>query len=151
MTQTPQIKDFMTPSPATVSTRTSLREARWQMRNLRVRHLPVVDSGELVGILSDRDLKSAGYHLGEAADSCLVGEIMTPEPVTVAPGSSLMSAVKLMVERHIGSVIVADGTAHVLGIFTAIDALRVFASLFDDTQVGEAMAPGFYSSFGIEA
>jgi acetoin utilization protein AcuB len=148
---TPQIKDFMTRSPFTVVSRTSLREARWQMRRARVRHLPVVEDGKLVGILGDRDIKSAGFHLGEAADTCLVSEIMAPEPQTVRPEISLMTVVKMMADRKIGSVIVVDEQEKIQGIFTAIDALRFFSSVFSDAQVSEAMAPGFYSSFGIEA
>jgi acetoin utilization protein AcuB len=145
------IKDFMTTAPITIPTTASLEEARRVMREHRIRHLPVVNARRLVGILSDRDIKSAAYHLAEDFAFCRVEDAMEPNPIAVTPDTSLMTAVKLMADRKVGSVIVTGPNERIEGIFTAIDAMRVFASVFNDEQVSEAMAPGFYSSFGIES
>jgi CBS domain-containing protein len=106
------------------------------MRLGRIRHLPVVDDGQLVGIVSQRDLfrgalaRALGY--GAHAQQKLLGqllvkEVMTNDPVTIAPDAPLAEAARLMLERKIGCVVVVEG-GRVVGILTESDFVKRFAS-----------------------
>ncbi len=85
-----------------------------------IRHLPVMAHGELVGIVSDRDLRRAAG-LGWRDDRS-VEDLMTRDVVTLEPGSRLSAAVRLMVEGKISALPVLEGN-DLAGILTTSDAL----------------------------
>jgi CBS domain-containing protein len=102
-----------------------------------LRHVPVVENGELVAIVSQRDLFKAmmsstmGY--GEKAQqaylrSVRVKEIMSSPVVTVAPDTALGEAASLMVQMGVGCLPVVDGST-LVGIVTKTDLLRYLHSL----------------------
>jgi acetoin utilization protein AcuB len=120
---------------ATDSLRTVLRE----LTEADVRHLPVVDSGALVGIVSDRDLR-------EVAPSALdtverpeesarilarpVSELMASDVVAVNPTDDLIEAIDLMIEHRIGAVpVVETGSSALVGIVSYVDVLRTARDL----------------------
>jgi acetoin utilization protein AcuB len=123
MKQMPQIQKFMTPMPQTIGRDISIEIALTMMRHHRIRHLPVQDGGKLVGILTDRDLKVATAF----ADShqLTVEEVMTPDPYTTTPEASLDQVVFEMAEHKYGCAIIQQENGKVVGIFTAVDGLRV--------------------------
>ena len=90
-----------------------------------IRHLPVVDGGRVVGVLSDRDLRMAVIgHPDETA----VSDVMTEDPLTVAPDAPVENAARLLVERNIGCLPVVDD-GELVGILTGSDLLRSFVEL----------------------
>jgi CBS domain-containing protein len=102
------------------------------MRLGRVRHMPVVSGTKLVGILSARDLLAAS--LTKALEfgtdqrraflrSVSVGEVMTPDPLTASPETTLREAAELMLSQKVGClpVVSADGTLR--GLVTETDLL----------------------------
>lgn len=120
------ISEVMTPLPHTIGHDRTLSEAHALMRRHRIRHLPVLDGGKLVGILSLGDL-----HLIETLSDVTplevqVGEAMTPDPYQVPPDAPLDGVAIAMAERRIGSAVVVE-RGRVVGVFTAIDALRALA------------------------
>jgi CBS domain-containing protein len=132
-----QIKDWMTPAPVTVSPATSIAKAHDLMLYRRIRHLPVVDDGRLVGIITDRDLRTVlpspatSFAVGEIrflVDKLTVGKVMTRSVVTVAPGERLADAVRLMLDNKFGSVPVVDDDGRLVGIITELDLLRALGS-----------------------
>lgn len=90
-----------------------------------IRHLPVVDGGKVVGILSDRDLRMA---ITGRPDDTAVSDVMTPEPLTVTSGTVVEVAGRLMVEQSVGCVPVVDD-GELVGILTESDLLRSFVEL----------------------
>ena len=90
-----------------------------------IRHLPVVDGGKVVGILSDRDLRMA---ITGRPDETAVSDVMTPDPLTVTSGTVVEVAGRLMVEHSVGCVPVVDDGG-LVGILTESDLLRSFVEL----------------------
>jgi len=121
------VRELMNPEVATIGPNDPASMADEIMRLGRIRHLPVVDEdGELVGLLSRRDLfrgalaSALGY--GEHAqrrtlELLRIKEVMTPEPSTVGPDVSLAEAAGLMVKHKIGCLPVVDAGA-LVGILT---------------------------------
>jgi acetoin utilization protein AcuB len=128
-----RVADWMTPDPVTIAPAATAGEALALMRQRRIRHLPVVDGGRLVGMLSDRDVRSAlpsAAVLGEIeeddpATSRPVADIMTADPLTIPPSQPVEEAARLLTEQRIGVVPVVDGS-RLLGILSADDLLRAF-------------------------
>lgn len=119
----PTVGEYMTPSPVTIGDDQPLERAHALMREHRIRHLPVLHGGKLVGVLSMGDL-----HLLETlGDRDLVNvkveEAMTPDPWVVSADAPLEEVAAEMAEHKYGTAIVSDGR-RVVGIFTTIDALR---------------------------
>jgi acetoin utilization protein AcuB len=130
MNDNPLIKSVMTPFPLSVGVEAPLLDARRMMLEHRVHHLPVTRGGELVGIVTDRDIKLI---LGPEFDypnprELKVDDAYMAEPYTVDLDTPLADVVTTMAERHIGATLV---TRHgkLAGIFTATDACRCLGEL----------------------
>jgi acetoin utilization protein AcuB len=113
------VDSVMTRSVVTTEPSRTLESAAHVMRAGRFRHLPVVRNGNLVGIISDRDV-----HSHEART---VGEVMHTSVVTVTPDSPIEVAASLLIENKIGALpVVEDGTSALVGIVSQTD---LFAAL----------------------
>ncbi len=121
------INDLMTPSPHTINATQNLKFAQNKMRELNVRHLPVLDAGKLVGILSDRDIQFIESFDKLDLEEINVDEAFTNEPFIVESQTNLNEVCQAMAERKIGSAMITqDGK--LTGIFTWIDALKYLAN-----------------------
>ncbi len=127
----PPVHRYMTPQPHTVARTATLSEAHRIMREHQIRHLPVMDDGELCGILSDRDLRLIEAVIGAEPETTLVDEAMTEKPFIVTADTPLDDVVEIMGEHKYGSVVVV-GRDGVEGIFTAVDACKVLAQVLRD-------------------
>jgi acetoin utilization protein AcuB len=122
------IEHFMTPDPKCIGRDQPLSAAHERMRGLGVRHLPVLDGGKLVGILSQRDLFFTETLRDVDPANVLVEEAMSRDVYTVAPEKPLGEVAAMMVERKLGCTVVVR-KERVVGIFTTTDALRVLTSI----------------------
>lgn len=122
------VERYMSARPTVVTSKHTLVEAHQVMREKGIRHLPVVDEGKLVGIVSQRDLYLLETLRGVDAARELVEEAMTDEPLTVSPDAALDVVVERMMAERRGSAVVVDRKA-VVGIFTSTDALRALVEL----------------------
>ena len=121
-----RVSEVMTNFPHTIGSETSISKASEFMREYSCRHLPVLDGGRLVGIISDRDLNL--LEKTQADKSTVASEIMSEDPVVVAPDTDLDEAVKTMLSKNINSLIVSASEESPWGILTSTDALRYFVN-----------------------
>ena len=105
------VRDVMTHEVATLDRNDRLSTADNVMRLGRIRHMPVLDDGNLVGLVTQRDLfrgallRALGYGLNaeqRMLDTLAVKEVMATDLVTIAPNATLQEAAGIMVERKIG-------------------------------------------------
>ena len=127
----PIIERFMTPAPHTIGFRETLATAHRLMGEHGIRHLPVLESGRLVGIVSQRDLHLIETLRGVNPEEVEVSEAMTPAPYTVSPRASLRRVAAEMALHKYGSAVVLE-KARVVGVFTTIDALRALFALLGE-------------------
>lgn len=113
--------EIMTPAPHTINADVPVIKAMHLMRDLSVRHLPVLRAGNLVGMITDRDLKLAAS-LGKGTD-WIVEDLMTSDPIAVTRDVPVLKIIETMIEKKVGSIVVTDAAHHVHGIVTTIDAL----------------------------
>ena len=122
------VGDWMTPLPATIGSDQSISFASTRMHEIGVRHLPVMQRGSLVGVISQRDIALIEGLPGVDPLSMTVAEGMTGELFTCSRSEDLEIVAREMAERRIGSVIVVEN-GKPAGIFTTVDALRALAEL----------------------
>jgi acetoin utilization protein AcuB len=124
----PQVYKYMTPSPHSIGRDQPLARAHELMRKHRIRHLPVLDGGVFVGLVSQRDLHFIETLRDVDPEAVLVEEAMSPDPYFVAPDTPLREAALQMAEHKYGAAVVVEGTT-VVGVFTAVDALRALVDV----------------------
>jgi acetoin utilization protein AcuB len=124
----PAISRYMTAQPWTIRHDAKLSEARSLMREHAIRHLPVLDGGRLVGILSERDI----YMLERFPvfdEGHTVEDAMTQDVYTVHGDDPVDSVVEAMAQRKYGSAVVLNRRDSIEGIFTSVDAMQVFVDV----------------------
>ncbi len=139
MTALHTISEFMTPCPVSVRANQSLAEAHARMREHRIRHLPVMDSGRVVGVVSQGDLRLLESIDDVDINRVTVEEAMVHHPYLVAPEASLLSVLGRMFERKLGSILVMDRD-RLIGIFTAVDAVSALRRLLYAAEEAELAA-----------
>lgn len=113
----------MSPSPVTINLRRPIAAARSAMREHQIRHLPVLDGGQVVGLVSERDLLVVESMPGVNPTVVRVEEAMVQGVFQVSSATPVADVVEAMIERKLGSAVVVDDD-QVVGVFTTIDALR---------------------------
>ena len=133
MKRNPQVIAFMTPFPHSIDVDAPLDDAHKLMREHRFRHLPVMSGGEIVGVLTDRDIKLVlGPDFGSPDERELSVRDAYVERTCIVPASTPVAKVaRVMAQNRIGSAIV---TKHgkLVGIFTVTDACRALAEIIGD-------------------
>lgn len=124
----PTIQKFMTTAPHTIGAEQTLSRAHDVMHEHSIRHLPVLEGGRLVGVVTDRDLKLVESLKDVDPKTLRVDEAMTTDVVSVAPDMTLDEVVTTMGSRKIGCVVVMQNQK-VVGIFTTVDLCVAFAEL----------------------
>ena len=130
-----KVREIMTTDVATIGRNDELTIADDIMKMKRLRHLPVLEDGRLVGLLTQRDLLhaalSTALNFGEKAQKeflkrVVVKEVMTEEVLTIDPDADVKEAARLMIEHKIGCLpVVEDGT--LVGLVTETGLLRIVA------------------------
>jgi predicted transcriptional regulator len=131
------VRDIMSEHIITISSDDSLSTVEDIMTLGGVRHMPVVRAGQLVGVVSERDLLRASLsNLSEYGSEqrraflqvVEIKRVMSAPPVVIGPGASVEEAALVMAERKIGCLPVLDGT-RLVGMLTETDVLRYFAGV----------------------
>jgi CBS domain-containing protein len=126
-----KVVDVMTKDPLTLTPNETIGQADELMNTNKIRQLPVVQGKDLIGIVTDRDIRSflsgsVGVEAGEEALNTKVREIMTTEPISVSSDDDLQEAIELMIDEKIGGIPVVDEAEGLVGIVTYVDVLRCF-------------------------
>lgn len=116
------IEEFSTPSPMVADVSESILSVSALMKECEVRHVPIVEDGKVVGIVSERNI-NAVINV-EGGGNVSVGQIMVRDPYTVMWNEPLETVAFNMSKRKIGSAIVVNETLTPVGIFTSTDALN---------------------------
>lgn len=127
-----EVREIMTSNPLTARLGTTVFDAIRTLESEQIRHLPIVEGGELVGIVSDRDLlrfsHAALLEDPDAARTRLqvaVSTVMTSDPSCVAPDDDIDDAIDLMLENRIGALPVVDeAEGRLVGILSYVDVMR---------------------------
>jgi len=136
------VRDVMQREVATLDADDHLDLADDVMRLGRIRHLPIVSAGRLVGILSQRDLFRAAVssllQIARAARQqwlahIRINSVMTTEVVTIGPERPVREAVAIMLERKIGCLPVVEGE-RLVGLVSETDCLRVLKHALDAAE-----------------
>ena len=138
-----RVRDLMSSKVISAHVGTPVEVAYQLMRDGGFRHLPVLSTkGKLVGIISDRDLRGVGAVFKDAnsgIDEFLVTEpttvekIMVANPITVSPDASVSTAVKIIRDKRVGALIVAEGE-EMVGILSYLDVLDAAERAHDETK-----------------
>lgn len=120
------IGDVMTPQPLTIGREQTLATAHKMMAENGIRHLPVLEHNDLVGIVSQRDLYFVETLAGVDKLTDKVEDAMTTDTRTFAPETPLEEVARAMFDEKLGCAVIVERD-RVIGIFTAMDALRLLA------------------------
>ncbi len=131
----------------TANSQTTLLEARALLKTHRIRHLPVLDGdGRLVGIITDRDIRSAlpaAFYIenGETPNEAdyrhlTVGEFMTRDPMAISPEDTIQDALLQIQKMRVGAFPVVDHDGRLKGIISVRDLLRAFINVMGIEEPG---------------
>ena len=134
--------DIMTRNPVVVDSTATVQDVADVMFGTEVRHVPVVEQGTLVGMVSDRDLRSYLLPRSEqiirpddarARLAANVGMVMRTDMLTVTPEAPVTAIIDLLLQERIGAVPVLQSASHaLLGMVSYIDVLRVARTFFSE-------------------
>ena len=137
------VENWMNPDVITVDADDSMLDATKLLKEHNIRHLPVLEKGKLVGVITDRDLKRAAPSDATALEAhellylianIKVREIMTKNPITVPYNFTIEEAAELLLQARISGMPVVDKDGDVIGTITQTDLFKVLISL---TGVGK--------------
>src|SRR5574341_598395 len=143
------VQHWMTRNPISIEADTPFLEARLILKEKRIRHLPVVDRGKLIGVVTDRDLKEAApsgattldvYEMNYLLLKMKVRDLIRREPITVKPTNSVEKAATLMYEHKVGCLPVVNGDGTLVGIITGRDLLGVMVDILGYKEKGTRIA-----------
>ena len=137
------VENWMNPNVITVDADDSMLDATKLLKEHNIRHLPVLEKGKLVGVVTDRDLKRASasdattleaHELLYLIANIKVREIMTKNPITVPYNFTIEEAAEILLQAKISGMPVVDKDGDVIGTITQTDLFKVLISL---TGVGK--------------
>jgi acetoin utilization protein AcuB len=132
------VRKWMSENPIVIEESASLSEAINLLKQHKIRRVPVLKKGELTGIISDRDLKEASpsrvtsldiWELHYLMSKIKVKSIMTKNPITVTPDTTLERAAILMFDNKIGGLPVVDKEKKLVGILTEQDVFKALITI----------------------
>jgi acetoin utilization protein AcuB len=144
----PTVREYMTADPTTLGPDDPLLQAVLTVRSLSIRHIPIVKDGELVGLITDRDLGRASpsilgrttpeeYNLVFQQNT--IQRVMVKNPTTIHADALLGDAVRLMQENKWGCIPVVDDDGKLAGILTITDVLRYTLTTMETSGTGSSI------------
>ncbi len=132
-----KVQEIMNPSPEVTHPDKSLREISYEMLASGVQQLPVVDNGNLVGILTTYDMWKQ-YENRTTVEGLTVGEVMNTRIVKIAPEDKIGTAAELFADGRFKTIPVVASSGELKGTITAFDIIkRIFNSEYSTTILYE--------------
>lgn len=128
MKSIPKVDKYMTTSPHTIGLDQPLSQAHATMGRHKIRHLPVLDGGKLVGVLTDRDLHLVETLKDVDPEKVSVEDAMSGNVYSVTPHAPLDEVAAEMAEHKYGCAVVIDNN-HVVGVLTTVDVARALVEV----------------------
>lgn len=119
-----KVRDAMTPNPATCEPTTTLRLVATLMLDHDCAAVPIIHSGEVVGMVTDRDIVCRAVAQGWNSAELPAAVVMSSPLVAVHPDETFDDAVQIMKENHVHHLPVIDENGHLLGIIAQSDLGR---------------------------
>jgi acetoin utilization protein AcuB len=138
------VREFMTTEVTTVQENDTLLDAMMIFVRSTLRHLPVLRGKELVGIITQRDVKQFAPSVlsgigpdeyNQLMESTPISRVMTRQPATVKPDQSMFEAVKILTSRRIGCLPVVEN-GELKGILTTTDMLKLLSRMLEMPTAG---------------
>ncbi len=138
-----RVRDIMTSPALMIAPETTVPAAIAVMRQHAIRHLPVVENGRLVGMISRGDLREASitasinadqYELHFLLSKLTVERLMSRKVFTVTPDAFVVHAAELMTDNKIAGLPVVDEKGGVIGIVTESDLLRMLVAKLREAE-----------------
>jgi acetoin utilization protein AcuB len=124
----PQVQKYMTEVPKSIGEDQTLAQAQNFMNTLKLRHLPVLKAGKLVGVLTERDINFILQFKDVDPEKVKVEEAYSADPYFTSPTAPLDEVVSHMADKKYSCALVVDN-GKLVGIFTEIDAYRALSEL----------------------
>ena len=128
------VGNWMTKDVISVDVNDSMQDATRLIRKHKIKRLPVMEKGKLVGIVTDRDLKRASasdvttleiHELLFLISEIKIGDIMTKDPITIPLDYTIDEAAQILLEHKLSGAPVVDDEGQVAGVITQTDIFRV--------------------------
>lgn len=137
-----KVSKYMTTKLITAAPDMSVKDAFLTMSNNQVRHLPVLEDGNLVGIISDRDLRRPKWadalddwtQYYQINDETTVADVMTPNPEVVHTYDRVDKAIKIVKEQRYGALPVLNKDKELVGILSAYDLLNALDEILEEKR-----------------
>ncbi len=138
-----RVSNRMSPQPWTIGPRATVQEALGLMQQHGVRHLPVLEQGRLVGLVTDIDLRTA--YFPSLLEDLTVADVMKPDPLTIQGQESVYQAARIIHQHRLTGLPVMEGEK-LVGMITLADILKVFVALLglleDSSRLDVVLRPG---------
>lgn len=118
------VQSIMTKTVVSASPDATVREAIELIDDNDIRHLPIVEDGRLVGIVTDRDLRGYERERSEQRLSTALREVMSPTSLCMEEGESIKTLIDVMLEYKVGALPVVGPARELVGIVSYIDVLQ---------------------------
>lgn len=115
------VSDIMSEDIVSLSPDDNIQYAAQRMCDIDVGIMPITDGGELLGVITDRDICCRAVAMGRNASQTSVRSIMSGEVVTCGPGTDVKEAVGLMSEHQIRRLMIVDDDRQLVGIVAQAD------------------------------
>lgn len=126
----PIIQKFMTCNPISIEGSFSVAEAQSLMKEKSIRHLPVMNGGKVIGIVSDRDIHQATSLVDVDPNKVAVEDICQTHVYSASPDTPLDYVAREMAEHHYGSAVIVQN-GKLVGIFTTVDVCTALVQVLE--------------------
>ncbi len=144
-----RVRDVMSSPAIVIGPNATVPMAAALMKQHHIRHLPVVENGRLVGIVSQGDVRQASiaasinadsYELHFMLDRLTASKIMARKVFTVTPDAFIVHAAELMTEKKVAGLPVVEKDGSVVGIITESDLLKMLVTRLRQAEEQPAAA-----------